>query len=132
VAGWGRRILTRAVRAGWLRLSRTRWIGPITSFHLLDRFGAAANVPADLPALTKKAGCKAMLKAPSADGIKREVDATETIRAGRGALSPTPVRVDEIVRTTDAPHRRVLAALAELELSGEAVTDVGPPPSRRV
>jgi hypothetical protein len=108
-----------------MRLSRTRWIGPITSFLLLDRFGAAADVPADLPALTKKAGCKAMLNAPSADGIKREVDATETIRAGRGALSPTPVRVDEIVHAVDAPHRLVHAARAELERVVEAVKHVG-------
>jgi predicted Rossmann fold nucleotide-binding protein DprA/Smf involved in DNA uptake len=71
-----------------------------------------------------------MLKALSADETKREVDATETIRAERGALSPTPVRVDEIVRATDAPRRRVLAALAELELAGETVTHVGGSASR--
>lgn len=47
------------------------------------------------------------------------------IRAVREALSPTPTRLDEIVRAVDAPHRMVLAALAELELAGEAVTHVG-------
>jgi predicted Rossmann fold nucleotide-binding protein DprA/Smf involved in DNA uptake len=54
------------------------------------------------------------------------------LRAVREALSPTPVRVDEIVRAVDAPHRLVLAALAELELAGEAVTLVGGTASRAV
>jgi DNA processing protein len=54
------------------------------------------------------------------------------LRAVREALSPTPVRVDEIVRAVDAPHRLVLAALAELELAGEAVTHVGGTASRAI
>jgi predicted Rossmann fold nucleotide-binding protein DprA/Smf involved in DNA uptake len=54
------------------------------------------------------------------------------LRAVREALSPTPTRVDEIVRAVDAPHRLVLAALAELELAGEAVTHVGGTASRTV
>ena len=54
------------------------------------------------------------------------------MRAVREALSPTPTHIDEIVRAVDAPHRLVLAALAELELSGEAVTHVGGTASRAV
>jgi DNA processing protein len=54
------------------------------------------------------------------------------LRAVREALSPTPTRVDEIVRAVDAPYRLVLAALAELELAGEAVTHVGGTASRAV
>lgn len=54
------------------------------------------------------------------------------LRAVREALSPTPVRVDEIVRAVDAPHRLVLAALVELELAGEATTYVGGTVSRAV
>ena len=57
-----RRTLTGAVRADWLRLSRTRAIGPTTFFHLLDRYGAAADVLADLPTLAKKAGEEAEIK----------------------------------------------------------------------
>lgn len=49
----------------------------------------------------------------------------DLIAAVRTALSPTPVRVEEIVRAVDAPHRLVLAALAELELAGVAATHVG-------
>ena len=33
-----RRSLTGGERADWLRLSRTRGIGPITFFHLLERY----------------------------------------------------------------------------------------------
>ncbi len=54
------------------------------------------------------------------------------LRAVREALSPTPMRIDEIVRAVDGPHRLVLAALAELELAGEAVTHVGGTASRTV
>jgi DNA processing protein len=54
------------------------------------------------------------------------------LHAVREALSPTPMHIDEIVRAVDAPHRLVLAALAELELSGEAVTHVGGTASRAV
>jgi DNA processing protein len=54
------------------------------------------------------------------------------LRAVREALSPTPTHVDEIVRVVDAPHRLVLAALAELELAGEAVTHTGGLASRAV
>ena len=32
-----RRTLTGGERTDWLRLSRTRGIGPITFFHLLER-----------------------------------------------------------------------------------------------
>jgi DNA processing protein len=60
-----RRALTGGERADWLRLARTRGIGPITFFHLLDRYdGSAAAVLADLPNLAKKAGAKAGIAAP--------------------------------------------------------------------
>ena len=54
------------------------------------------------------------------------------LRAVREALSPTPTHIDEIVRAVDAPHRLVLAALAELELAGVAATHVGGTASRAV
>lgn len=54
------------------------------------------------------------------------------LRAVREALSPTPMRIEEIARAVDAPHRLVLAALAELELAGQAATHVGGTASRAV
>ena len=76
-----RRALTGGERADWLRLSRTRGIGPITFFHLLERYGAAGDVLADLPSLAKKAGSKSEIRAPSIDDIKREIDATAKLGA---------------------------------------------------
>lgn len=71
---------------------------------------------------------------PIADRFSpREADVPPSLlRAVREALSLTPVRVGEIVRAVDAPHRLVLAARAELELAGEAVTHVGGTASRVV
>ena len=76
-----RRALTGGERADWLRLSRTRGIGPITFFHLLERYGSAAAVLADLPSLAKKAGGKADVRAPAVDDIKREIEATAKLGA---------------------------------------------------
>lgn len=72
-----RRALTGGERADWLRLSRTRGIGPITFFHLLERYGSAATVLDDLPALAKKAGGKADIRPPSRDEAEREIVAIE-------------------------------------------------------
>lgn len=76
-----RRALTGGERADWLRLSRTRGIGPITFFHLLERYGSAAAVLDDLPSLAKKAGTKADVRAPGKDDVEREIVAAEKIGA---------------------------------------------------
>ena len=47
------RTLTGGERIDWLRLSRTRGIGPITFFHLLDRYGASFCVQ-DMPGSTSE------------------------------------------------------------------------------
>ncbi|MDP3494262.1 MAG: DNA-processing protein DprA [Hyphomonadaceae bacterium] len=74
-----RRTLTGGERADWLRLSRTRGIGPITFFHLLERYGSAAAVLEDLPSLAKKAGGKS--EVPELSDIQREIDATAKLGA---------------------------------------------------
>lgn len=77
-----RRQLTGGERADWLRLSRTRGIGPITFFHLLERYdGSAAAVLADLPTLARKAGGKSDISAPSKAEIDREIEAAANIGA---------------------------------------------------
>jgi len=76
-----RRTLTGGERTDWLRLSRTRGIGPITFFHLLERYGSAAAVLDDLPALTKKAGGKSEIPAPDLADIQREIEATAKLGA---------------------------------------------------
>jgi DNA processing protein len=76
-----RRQLTGGERADWLRLSRTRGVGPITFFHLLERYGSAAAALEDLPSLARKASGKAEIKAPDLSDIKREIDATAKLGA---------------------------------------------------
>ncbi len=84
-----RRTLTGGERTDWLRLSRTRGIGPITFFHLLERYGSAAAVLDDLPLLLKKAGAKADVRAPSRDEAERELVAAEKLGAvHRAACEP--------------------------------------------
>lgn len=48
------------------------------------------------------------------------------------AQSPTPIRIDEIVRAVGSRHRRLLVAPAERKLAGEGQTDVGGTASRAV
>jgi len=70
----------------------------------------------------------AALFEPEADDWRLPTDGAvpgDVMTAVRQALSPTPTPVTEIVAASGAPYRLVLAALAELELAGEAVTHVG-------
>jgi DNA processing protein len=84
-----RRTLTGGERTDWLRLSRTRGIGPITFFHLLKRYGSASAVLDDLPSLLKKASAKADVRAPSRDEAEREIAAAEKLGAAhRAACEP--------------------------------------------
>ncbi len=84
-----RRTLTGGERTDWLRLSRTRGIGPITFFHLIERYGSAAAALDDLPSLAKKAGAKADIRTPSRDEAEREIAAAEKLGAvHRAACEP--------------------------------------------
>ena len=97
-----------------------------------DRRPSALEVERQLAAMQGISG--PTFDEPSSDRFDpRDAQVPATLlRAVREALSPTPMRIDEIVRAVDAPHRLVLAALAELELAGEAVTHVGGTASRAV
>ncbi|RYD91133.1 MAG: DNA-processing protein DprA, partial [Sphingomonadales bacterium] len=96
-----RRTLTGGERADWLRLSRTRGIGPITFFHLLERYGSAAAVLDDLPALAKKAGGKSEVRAPDLSDIQREIEATA--RLGAAHLAACEPDYSACLAAIDAP-----------------------------
>lgn len=96
-----RRALTGGERADWLRLSRTRGIGPITFFHLLERYGSAAAALEDLPALARKAGGKADIKAPSQSEIAREMDAA--VKIGAQHLAACEPEYSACLAAIDAP-----------------------------
>lgn len=96
-----RRVLSGNERRDWLRLSRTRGIGPITFFHLMERYGSAAAVLEDLPSLSRKAGGKGEIKPPPADEITREIDATQ--RLGATHLAACEPDYSPCLAAIDAP-----------------------------
>jgi DNA processing protein len=117
-----RRTLTGGERADWLRLSRTRGIGPITFFHLLERYGAAADVLADLPALAKKAGGKEV-SAPPLDDIKREIEATQKI--GAAHLAACEPDFSTCLAAIDAPPPVISVRGRRALLQQQAIAMVG-------
>lgn len=48
--------LTPPERISWLRLARTRGVGPVTFNELIKRFGTADEALAALPDLAKRGG----------------------------------------------------------------------------
>lgn len=118
-----RRALTGGERADWLRLSRTRGIGPITFFHLLERYGSAAAVLEDLHALARKAGRKAELRAPPADAILREIEATQAI--GAGHLAACEPDYPACLAAIDAPPPVIAVRGRRHLLNQQAVAIVG-------
>lgn len=77
-----RRTLTGGERTDWLRLARTRGVGPVTFFQLLARHGGdAASVLDALPALSRKAGTKAAVKIPSRSEVEAELEHADDIGA---------------------------------------------------
>ena len=69
------RALSRGERLDWLRLSRTRGVGPVTFAGLIQRFGSASAALDALPELMKSKGRKNTL--PGESEIERELDAIE-------------------------------------------------------
>jgi DNA processing protein len=77
-----RRQLTDTERADWLRLFRTPNVGPITAFHLIERFGGATQALAGLATLTRSStGAPIKLTPPSPQSIQKELEATSRIGA---------------------------------------------------
>jgi len=66
--------LTPSERLDWLQLIRTPTIGPITFHRLLAKYKSAGAALAALPALSKRAGRFAPLKAASRDDCQVELE----------------------------------------------------------
>ena len=117
-----RRTLTGGERADWLRLSRTRGIGPITFFHLLERYGSAGAVLEDLPSLAKKAGDKGV-KAPDAAEIAREIDATAKL--GAAHLAACEPAYSRWLAAIDAPPPVIAVRGNRALLNQQSIAMVG-------
>lgn len=118
-----RRTLTGGERTDWLRLSRTRGVGPITFFQLLERYGDAASALADLPQLAKKAGSKSDIHPPSLDEIKREIDAT--LEIGAAHLAACEPAYSACLAAIDAPPPVITVRGRRELLNQQSVAMVG-------
>lgn len=96
-----RRSLTGGERADWLRLSRTRGIGPITFFHLLERYGAVGDALAELPSLLKKGSRRSEVVIPPRSEIDRELEAAD--RLGAVYLAACEPEYSACLSAIDAP-----------------------------
>ena len=66
--------LNEAERLDWLQLIRTPNIGPITFHRLIAKYTSASSALKALPELSRKAGRRTTLKAPSRDEAKCELE----------------------------------------------------------
>jgi DNA processing protein len=99
-----RRELTDDERIGWLRLSRTAQVGPITFFALIARFGSAGAGAAleELPRLAARAGRARQAAIPPVGEIEREVERAERIGA-RYIAACEPDYPEALAAIEDAP-----------------------------
>ena len=75
------RTLTDAERIDWLRLARTRNVGPVTFSQLLNRYGTATAALDALPELSRRTGRKRPLAAASEADIVGEIERTHAAGA---------------------------------------------------
>jgi DNA processing protein len=73
--------LSDVERLDWLRLARTRGVGPVTFAKLIERFGDAQTAIEALPRLAKRGGRAQPLKPASRDEARRELDRLDTLSA---------------------------------------------------
>lgn len=104
-------------RADWLRLARTPNVGPVTFFQLLRRFGTAGAALDALPSLSRSAGRKRPLIAPSRDDIARELEATE--RFGACVLLASDRDFPPLLHALDPPPP-VLSALGDTAMAARS------------
>lgn len=74
-------VFTQEDKLHWLRLIRSENVGPISFFHLLNRFGTAQEALKRLPQLAQRAGRTLPLAIPSMKDVKKEAEAYEKIGA---------------------------------------------------
>lgn len=103
--------LSDAERIDWLRLIRTRNVGPLLFSELIGRFGTAAAALDALPGLSRRAGGRRKFTIPDADSARAELDAL----AGAGGRA---------IALCEPDYPETLAAIADppplLFLRGDA------------
>ena len=101
-------------REAWLRLSRTRRVGPITFYKLLERFGTPSEALAAVPKLSTRGG-RDPLRPPGRDKALQEREAVHKL--GGHMLFSCDARYPETLRQTPDPAP-VLTVLGNADLLG--------------
>ena len=103
---------SQAERAAWLRLSRTKRVGPVTFYRLLERFGNPSEALAAVPKLSTRGG-QAPLTPPSFDAIDAERQALG--RLGGIFLFSCDARYPNLLRHVPDPPP-VLSMIGNVDL----------------
>lgn len=117
------RDLGEAERLDWLRLARSKNVGPITFFALLQRYGSAAAVLDALPALARRGGRRRPIKVCSAAVAEREFATLERL-SGRMIAAAEPAYPQPLAAIADPPPVLSVRGRAEL-LPRDSVAVVG-------
>lgn len=104
---------TEEKKLHWLRLLRSENIGPITFYHLLNRFGSAEEALKRLPDIAHRAGRSAPLYIPSIKDVSKELEAYEKIGAHLIAR-PETIYPELLARIPDAPP--LISVMGRLDL----------------
>jgi DNA processing protein len=104
-------------RLDWLRLIRTDNVGPVTFYHLLQRFGSAAAALAALPDLARQGGRPGLKPCPRAEA-ERELAALARLGARLIAWGE-PDYPPLLAAVEDAPP--LIALLGRAELLGRRI-----------
>ena len=104
------RELTFSERRDWLRLYRTRTVGPVAFSGLLKRFGTAAAALDALPSLIRDKS----VRPPRVDQVEAEMEASE--RAGVRILCAVEPDYPDLLRQVD-PVPPVLSVWGRLDIA---------------
>ncbi|MBL4614354.1 MAG: DNA-protecting protein DprA [Magnetovibrio sp.] len=88
-------------RLDWLRLFRSRNVGPITFYKLLERFGTAAASLDALPSMAKRGGARTFKAFPKAEA-EAEIEALEKL-GGRFVIRSDEYYPRLLAQVEDAP-----------------------------
>lgn len=109
-------------RLNWLRLFRSRNVGPITFYKLLEQFGTATAALDALPSMAKRGGAKTFKAFPKSEA-EAEIEALEK-HGGRFVIRTDEHYPSLLAQVEDAPP--VLAVLGHPHLlSKRAIAIVG-------
>ena len=106
------RELSFAERRDWLRLYRTRTVGPVAFWQLLKRFGDAGRALDALPSLIRDPG----VRPPRADQVEAEMEASEQL--GVRILCAVEPDYPALLRAVD-PTPPVLSVWGDLAIAAK-------------